>query len=287
MKRYDSWVCGEVRAIRDDEVEQWCACPYGTQNWVDSEREWFRRWHAGAGNLFFYRDAGGGLPGKYDVPIERPGRWALWAPTVREGARAAAVMDALCAHVADESGRRGVAIVELTLESGHRCFDLAREGLGRAGFVLAERRVVFQRDLNEALPETPDLEVAEVSERDPAELAELRRRVGMLEKDEQTTPSGLIALRGEEPIGLALYASGPGQSPFTLDHFGVVAEARRTGYGKALLVRTLQAAREGGSTCYVGSTRESNEPMRRLFASVGCRELGTRLIFSLSHPKRS
>ncbi|MHC4930720.1 MAG: GNAT family N-acetyltransferase, partial [Planctomycetota bacterium] len=266
---------GVVRPVGDGEIEAWCACPYETPRWVQGEREWLGRWHTDSRNLFVYDDANGALLGKYDVALERPGRWELWAPTVREGADAALVMERLCAHIVAESRGRGVSFVEVILEGTHRCFDQARSALERVGFGPPERRVVFGRDLTKPLPAGTEAEFGVVSERDPAEIAALRSAVGMREPAGPSESDGIVALRGDRPIGLALFAFGPGEDPFTLAHLGVVAEARGTGCGEALLLRTLQVAREAGSTLYIGSTEEANEPMRRIFASLGCEPLGS------------
>ncbi|MHC4225661.1 MAG: GNAT family N-acetyltransferase [Planctomycetota bacterium] len=272
---------GRVRPVGDGEIEAWCACPYGTEHWIEGEREWLERWHTGSGSLFVYEDASGALLGKYDVAMERSGRWELWAPTVREDACAAPVMEALCAHMAAEARRRGVSFVEVILERAHRSFEVARRALEKAGFGLAETRVVFSRDLAELPPASAEIDFEEVSRRDPAEIAELRRAVGMRARFAPSDPDGIVALRKNRPVGLALFASGPGEDPFTLAHFGIVSSARGTGCGRALLLRTLHAAREGGSAVYVGSTEEGNEPMRRLFDSVGCEPLGSRLVLTL------
>ena len=274
-----------VRQIREHELPAWCACPLGTDAWTEGERAWVARWHEGCRNLFAF-DAGGELLGKYDVPLEDKDRWKLWAPSVRDGPAAGAVMEALCAHVLGESRRRGIARLEVTLEESHRHFELARRCLLDAGFDLADERVVFVRDLTAPLPEPGEcgLEYRSTSGVAAGDLAGLCQAVGMSgEPPADARRLGLAAWRDGTPIGLALPSSLPGADKLLLHHLGLVPEARGQGYGLALLLEVLHRARAEGAATYVGSTSKDNRPMLRLFERADCARHGKRLVFRTIH----
>jgi len=276
---------GSVRQIRRHEVPAWCACPLGTDAWIEDERAWVARWHEGCRNLFAF-DAGGEFLGKYDVPMESAGRWELWAPSVRDGDGAAVVMEALCAHVLTESRRRGIARLEVTLEESHRHFELARSCLLEAGFDRADERIVFVRDLAAPLPERKecDLEYRSTTGLPAPDFAGLCRAVGMSgEPPADARRLGLAAWRDGRPIGLALPSTLPGGDELLLHHIGIVPEARGQGYGLALLLEVLHRARAAGAAIYVGSTSKDNRPMLRLFDRAGSGRHGKRLVFRTIH----
>jgi GNAT superfamily N-acetyltransferase len=276
---------GSVRQVSRHEVPAWCACPLGTDAWIEGERAWLARWHSGCRNLFAF-DAGGEFLGKYDVPMESADRWELWAPSVCDGDDAAAVMEALCAHVLTESRRRGVARLEVTLEESHRHFELARRCLLEAGFDPADERIVFVRDLAAPLPEREDcgLRYRSTAGLPAPDFAGLCRAVGMSgEPPSEAQGLGVAAWHGGKPIGLALPSSRPGGDELLLHHLGIVPEARGQGYGLALLLEVLHRARAAGAAIYVGSTSRDNRPMLRLFDRADCSRHGKRLVFRTIH----
>ena len=65
-------------------------------------------------------------------------------------------------------------------------------------------------------------------------------------------------------------------------YLGVVAEARRRGFGLQLLRRGVETMLGRGATRYIGSCDVGNEPMRRAFERVGCARIATRHVFTLS-----
>jgi len=276
---------GSVRRIAGHEIQAWCACPLDTDAWIEGERAWLARWHKDRRNLFAFvaRDE---FLGKYDVPIEDEDKWTLWAPSVRDGPAAGAVMEALCAHAVGESRRRGIARLEVTLEESHGHFELARRCLLEAGFDLEDERIVIVRDLTASLPELPEcgLEYRSAAELPAADFTALCRAVGMAEKppaDRHAVALGRVAWRRGRPVGLALPSSAPGDRELVLHHLGLVPEARGQGYGLALLLEVLHRARAAGATSYVGSTSRKNRPMRRLFELAGCGRPLERLVFRL------
>jgi len=276
---------GSVRRISRDEVPAWCACPLDTDAWTEGERAWVARWHGDCRNLFAF-DAGGEFLGKYDVPMEDGDRWTLWAPSVRDGDGAGAVMEALCAHALTESRSRGIARLEVTLEESHGHFELARRCLLEAGMELADERVVVARDLTAPLPEPKEcgLEYRSTAGLPAGDFAGLCRAVGMSgEPPADARRDGLAAWHGGTPIGLVLPSSPPGGDELTLHHLGIVAEARGQGYGLALLLEVMHRARATGVSTYVGSTSRDNRPMRRLFDRTHCGRPRKRLVFRTIH----
>lgn len=273
---------GSVRPIAERELESWCACPLDTDAWIEGERTWVARWHKGCANLFAFV-AGEEFLGKYDVPMASGNRWTLWAPSVRDGPDAAAVMEALCAHARDESRRRGISRVEVTLEESHHQFDLAQRCLESAGFALDDERIVVTRDLTTPLPERPDsgLEFRSASELPASEVAALGENAGMTGSLPADGAPGCVACRGGAAVGLALPSSRTGEPEFRLHYIGLVPEARGQGYGLALLLEMLHRARATGFATYVGSTSKSNRPMLRVFERAGCGRPRTRLVFRL------
>ncbi|MHC4493742.1 MAG: GNAT family N-acetyltransferase [Planctomycetota bacterium] len=274
---------GSVRQIREHEVPAWCACPLDTEAWIEGERAWVARWHEDCRNLFAFA-AGDEFLGKYDVPMEEKDRWTLWAPSVRDGPTAGAVMEALCAHALAESRRRGIARLDVTLEESQRHFEMARRYLLDAGFQLEDERIVVVRDLTAPLPELPDcgLEYRSAADLPSGDLAGLCRAVGMSGKpptDRDAVALGRVAWRGTIPIGLALPSSFAGDRELILRHFGIVSEARGQGYGLALLLEVLHRARAAGASTYVGSASQDNRPMLRLFERAGCVRPRKRLVF--------
>ena len=217
--------------------------------------------------------------------MEDEEKWTLWAPSVRDGPAAGAVMEALCAHAVAESRRRGIARLEVTLEESHGHFEMARGCLLEAGF-LEDQRIVVVRDLTAPLPESPEcgLEHRSAAELPAADFTALCRAVGMAEKppaDRHAVALGRVAWRAGRPVGLALPSSALGDRELLLHHVGLVPEARGQGYGLALLLEVLHRARAAGATTYVGSTSKDNRPMRRLFERAGCGRPQKRLVFRL------
>lgn len=269
------------RPVRDDERELWCACPQrpgeqGYERWLEGERAWLRQWDTPSANLFvFERD--GAFVGKFDVPIEKDGKWEMWAPTVRDGPDAAGVMESLCRHVPVAAGERGIVAIELILEGAHPQFVIARAALEAAGFTLTERRRVFRRDLSLPLPavDVPGLTFRPVADLAHEEFLSLGRRVEAME----TPARGVAAVRGNDAVGMALVAARPGERLFTLHHFGVVEEERGRGVGTALLRETLRQAHDDGFSVYVGSTAAANAAMLRIFGRLGCEPVGDRMVY--------
>jgi len=286
---------GLVRPVREDEIEDWCACPRtpvepGFDAWLEQERSWVVEHHSSSRNLFVC-EARGELLGKYDVPTEAGGRWRLWAPSVRDLERGADAMRALCEHIRDESRRRGVDDVEVILEGGHRHIDLARNGLVASGFVLAQERVLVRRVLDGALPPTPrpDLDVRDCAGLTQQALEDLCLAIGIDAEDPDIhpqeavlNPGSLVLDEDGQHVGLALCASAPGEETLHLKHLGIVSRARGRGVGKALLLAVLCRARKQGRRIYIGSTAKDNAAMRGTFASVGCEPLAERFVFALA-----
>jgi GNAT superfamily N-acetyltransferase len=274
---------GIVRRVRESEIDAWCACPLkegneGLAEWVEGERRWFSQWHSGPERLFVH-DQDGDLTGKYDVPIERPRHWELWAPTVRDGPGADEVMGALCRHLLGEARRRRVESIEVILEEAHRHFPLARDSLLHVGFRLAEEKVVFSRDLSRPLPgaDAAGVGFGEVAALDRVQYRRLCRAIGVSE--EFVEPAGVVALVEGEAVGAALVSTKPGSETFLLHHLGLAEEAKGKGWGTALLANALERARAEGSSTYIGSTRKGNAAMLAVFERIGCERIGDRLVF--------
>ena len=286
---------GRVRPIRPDEVERWCGAPLPAahprlETWRADERAWVARWGTPAERLFVFETADGDLPGKYDVPIVKARGWTVWAPTVRPGPAAEAVLDALCAHQAAEARRRKVPSVELLLEHAHWVRDLARAAVVRAGFAFREEVVVVAIDLENPLPAaTGTLEVRPAAEVPEAELRALCHAAGIPEADdEDLAPDapglalGVVAYEGDAPVGLALAQSAPDPEELVDHGIGVVRDARGHGVGTALLRAFLERARTRGARSYVASTAEDNGAMRTVFDRLGAEVVARRSVFRLA-----
>jgi GNAT superfamily N-acetyltransferase len=286
---------GRVRRVRGDEIQAWCACPFGAgdadlEDHIEGEAAWIEAWHDGPENLFVH-DTGDVLLGKYDLPITSPRRLCLWAPSVVNGPHAKAVMLALCEHIRAEGERRGVADIEVILEGWHDHLDLARDALCAAGLPRREEKVVVRRDMAEALPAAscPGVEFRPAAGLSQDLLGRLIRDVGGSMDDPvsrgpslEDHPLGLTMWRDGIPIGLAWPSCAPDDEVFTLHHLGLIPEARGQGLGAHLLRHSLAVARESGARIYVGSTAVANEPMRKTFARIGCEVLGHRFVHGLS-----
>jgi hypothetical protein len=272
-----------VRRISEHEIPAWCACPLDTDAWIEGERDWVARWHEDCDNLFVFA-AGAEFLGKYDVPMEQEDRWTLWAPSVRDGPAAAEVMEALCAHARDESRRRGIVRLEMTLEESHRLFALARRCLRTTGFELEDERIVVTRDLTASLPERPNcgLEFRPAADLPVSDVAALCEDVGLSGAPPANAAPACVACRDGVPVGIALPSSAAGELELRLHYIALVPEARGQGYGLALLLEALHRAQAAGAATYVGSTSKGNRPMRRVFERAGCCRPRRRLVFRLA-----
>lgn len=287
-----------VRNISDDERDKWCSCPFDTAipefaDKVASERAWLARWHPTTRNVFALVAEDGRFLGKYDVPFTSKDGWRLWAPSARADLTTAA-MEVLCQHIVAESRCRGVARIEVLLEGSHPRFSEARAGLLAVGFGLAEEKVVSERDLSAPLPEYPPLSLRFV----PAvtlhthDFVHLCAEVGMpkvkaseIALDSADASRWIVAALGAESVGVVLLEVVDAEAGLaTSRHIGVRAHLRGRGYGRALFVHALHAARGAGAKRYVGSTASANAPMRALFRSAGFVDIGMRLVFELHSP---
>ncbi len=236
-----------------------------------------------------FEGADGTFLGKYDVPVERAGRWQLWAPSARSGPGAADVLGALSRHVVAEATRRGIERADLVLEGSHRHHDLVRSCLVDAGFDLAEQKFVFTRDLTALDSDRPAPDglttfraatLAEGSDLLAAALHAEGEREGLEEWSAQVPCEfpGVVAVQDGALVGVALRSVRPGKRLLTLQHFGLVPGARGSGLGTGFLDETLHRAADAGFATYLGSTTTDNTAMQRVFERVGCERVGTRLI---------
>ena len=287
-----------VRTISRGERNTWCSCTLEADDHeldgrIDAERSWLARWHPTTCNVFALVAPDDRFLGKYDVPFESSGGWRLWAPSVHPDA-AAPALETLCTHVVTESGARGMPRVEVILEGTHRHFEQAREALSAAGCRMIEEKVIVARDLRVPLPEpaAARLRFVPAATLPAARFARLCADVGMTEAEVREVPRDapegsrwMVALLGGESVGVALLEFIDAEAGIaTCRHLGVRAPLRGRGYGRALLLHALQAARDAGAGRYLDSTERANVPMRALFRSAGFADAGERLVFELRHP---
>lgn len=287
-----------VRTISEDERGAWCSCTIPAddpafEDRIAAEWSWLARWHPTTRNVFALVDADDRFLGRYDVPFESPDGWRLWAPSVHPdvGSRGLA---ALCRHVVAASAARGMPRVEVILEGTHRQFGLARDALSAVGFRMIEAKVISERDLSAPLPEpaSAGLRFVPAATLPAGRFAQLCAEAGMTEEEVREVPLDapeasrwIVALRGDEAVGVALLESIDAEAGIvTCRHVGVRAPRRGRGYGRALLARALQSARDAGAKRYLDSTERANGPMRALFGSAGFVDLGERLVFELRMP---
>lgn len=86
--------------------------------------------------------------------------------------------------------------------------------------------------------------------------------------------AGLLARRGDEPVGLALIRTVAGECELLT--IGVVPDARRTGAGAALLSGCEDAARRAGARRLFLEVSDANSPAAALYERAGYRQVGLR-----------
>ena len=86
--------------------------------------------------------------------------------------------------------------------------------------------------------------------------------------------AGLIARRGDEPVGLALIRTVAGECELLT--IGVVPDARRTGAGAALLSGCEGSARQAGARRLFLEVSDANSPAAALYERAGYRQVGLR-----------
>lgn len=280
-----------VRGVEAHEVDLWCQCPLeegepGYEEWVAGERAWIERYHPTTQNLFV-AESDDVIVGKYDVPMAHAERWTLWAPTVRHTLKAPDAMFALCQHIMTEAAARCIPIVEVLLEETHGAIELARAELRNARFVHDDTKILVQRDFDRPLPPLPDdVTIRPITQFPADDIRALAAAAGMaadeIESFDEKAPEsalGVVALELDEPVGLALAASAPGDTPLLERHIGVIPEARSRGIGFAVFLACLRRGMDAGAESYIGSTGKDNAAMLRVFEKLGCRPTGTRYVY--------
>lgn len=239
-----------MRAIDEAERDAWCACPFDDDDpdlddRMAAERSWLERWHPTTENVFALVSDGGRFLGKYDVPFAASACWRLWAPSARAD-QGAGALGLLCRHL-------GGPLPE-PVPTGLRFVPAST--LPAEGFVrLCVDAGMWEPEAREAAPDAP------------------------------AAADWIVGLAGGRAIGVALLEDMDAAAGIvTCRHVGVRAEHRRRGYGRALLVHALHAARAAGARRYVDSTEAGDRPMRALFRSVGTTDVGERLVFELHRP---
>ncbi|ENQ3079759.1 GNAT family N-acetyltransferase [Bacillus cereus] len=85
----------------------------------------------------------------------------------------------------------------------------------------------------------------------------------------------LVALQGEDPVGVILPHIEPGTvEEGRLFYLGVVPKMRGKRYGTMLHEKALYILKEIGASYYVGSTDEMNDVMKQVFSYNNCIQLG-------------
>jgi len=96
----------------------------------------------------------------------------------------------------------------------------------------------------------------------------------------------LIGSEDETPVGFALffhnYSTFLGAPGIYLEDLFVIPEARGHGYGKALLARLAQIARERGCGRVEWAVLDWNEPSIKFYESLGARGLDDWRIFRIT-----
>ena len=96
----------------------------------------------------------------------------------------------------------------------------------------------------------------------------------------------LIAREADEAVGFAVYffnfSTWLGRPGLYLEDLFVKPEARGRGYGKALLVRLAQIAKEGGCGRMEWAVLDWNEPAIQFYKSIGAKPMDEWTVYRLT-----
>jgi hypothetical protein len=89
----------------------------------------------------------------------------------------------------------------------------------------------------------------------------------------------LLARTGGEPIGVLLQTASADSGEWETSYVGVVPEARRRGFGRALMLRALSEARAAGAETLTLSVDARNQPAAELYHDLGFERFDRREVF--------
>ncbi len=96
----------------------------------------------------------------------------------------------------------------------------------------------------------------------------------------------LLAFEGQEPLGFAVYffnfSTWLGRSGLYLEDLFVIPEHRGKGYGRALLVRLAQIARERNCGRMEWAVLDWNEPAIQFYRKLGAQSMNDWTVFRLT-----
>lgn len=230
------------------------------------------------------------------LPI--PGCTALiWPPGTTEDQRCERE-DVLLLHAADWLRQRGVKLVQ-TLLAPEESFLAA--SLLRNGFTNVTRLWYMRHDLNlpinslnaaarlhfqtydggalfrQTLLRTYEgtLDCPEVNGiRTVEEVLEGHRAQGVFDPQRWW-----LVRAGSEPVGVLLLTEMPESGDWEVAYMGVVAQARRHGYGREMLLQALCEARAAEAPAVTLSVDARNQPARNLYHALGFERYDWRIVY--------
>ncbi|MBI3865970.1 MAG: GNAT family N-acetyltransferase [Planctomycetia bacterium] len=228
------------------------------------------------------------------LAVRRPGDAAfLWPPVTQAGAPAESIASALLETVGRRVDQQGVTFTQCLIDPADDC---GKSALTRGGVPHVTDLILLTRPLPGARPEsveqgltaasyTPETHnrFADIVERtyegtlDCPALARIRSGAQMLESHRATgqfkPEACLIFQLHDRDIGILLLAEHPDRDLWEVAYMGVVPEARRRGFGRAILSRGIDLARTSGRTAMEIAVDVANAPALRLYASLGFSEV--------------
>jgi ribosomal protein S18 acetylase RimI-like enzyme len=228
--------------------------------------------------------------------VRRPGRTAfLWPPELKPGSTDDAVAERLLQAAAARMDAAGVVVTQCLLEPDD---GVHRDLLNATGFPYATEILVQELDLgrHSLVPEQADgrlslhpydqsrhgdfVAVIERTYRETLDcpaLAALRMGDDALQSYRATPDFDprlwQIGVVDGEAIGIVLANDHRERSVREIVYLGVVPEARRCGWGRALLLDALQTAVQDERSCCEVAVDSANHHAIRLYQSLGFTEL--------------
>jgi ribosomal protein S18 acetylase RimI-like enzyme len=286
--RPDEWAAAFRLIFRDPEVQR--------EGRVDNALRLVRSGELDPAGVLVARDDAGLRGALIALPV--PGASGLlWPPQAAEPAPA--VEDALVRHAVAWLRQCGAKLGQALLAPNevHLAGPLERNGFDHVTtlwymrhdlklpyrLVRADDRLVyrsyadgcqdlFHQTLLRSYEDTLDCpEVSGV--RDLAEILEGHRAQG-----EYDPRRWWLALNGEQPVGVVVLTGLPEWEAWEVAYVGVVPEARRRGWGRELLHKTLRAAHASDAAHVTLSVDARNRPAWQLYLDLGfesydCREV--------------
>lgn len=222
----------------------------------------------------------------------------VWPPGVAEGQRQRQIEDALLQHAIGWLRRRGVKLAQTLLGPGEAFLaaPLVRNGFAavtrlwfmrhdlnlpvesldvpaRLDFLPFDDGAAFRQTLARTYVQTQDCpEVNGVRTID--EVLEGHRAQGVFDPRRWW-----LAVEGERPVGVLMMTEMPESGDWEVAYMGVVPEARRRGFGREILLKSLCEARAADVPAVALSVDIRNRPAWQLYHGMGFEPFDERAVY--------